>query len=237
MKARNWMQVGGVMLTVWGTSTMLYTEATRAGQEPTTLRALYGLPRPLSLGAPRTALVLVDFQNEFVEGKLPLPEARPAIRRAAELAAWGRRVGILVVLVQNVATRPTSPVFAVGSRTTELVPELAPHAEDLVLQKSTGGGFTRTTLDAELRARNIDAVIVGGFMTHLAVAITASDAAVLGYRVIVASDATATRALPGAGDERGVDANALQRAALDATADRAAEVMPCHAVMAIPVTR
>ena len=74
-------------------------------------------------------------------------------------------------------------------------------------------------------------------MTHLAVLSTASDATVLGYRVVVAADATATRALPGAGGEDGVDPAALQRAALAAMADRVADVMPGRAIMALPINR
>jgi nicotinamidase-related amidase len=93
------------------------------------------------------------------------------------------------------------------------------------------------TADAELRARGIDTLIVGGLMTHLAVLITATDAAMLDYRVIVASDATATRALPGAGGEAGVDAQTAQRAALDIMADRVADVMRARAILALPVAR
>jgi hypothetical protein len=58
---------------------------------------------------------------------------------------------------------------------------------------------------------------------------------VLGHRVIVAADATATRSLPGAGGQRGVDAVTLQRAALASMADRAADVMPSRAVVRLPV--
>jgi nicotinamidase-related amidase len=204
---------------------------------PTTLRALYGLAPPASLRAAKTALVLVDFQREYVSGRLPLPAVRAAIARASELAAWARREGVLVVLVQQVAARAGSPVFAAGSEGAGFVPELEPAPHDLVIQKSLGGAFSKTGLDAELRARGIDTLVLGGLMTHLAVHTTANDAMVLGYRTLVAGDATATRALPGARGEIGVDAALLKRAALDAMADRAADVLLVRDVLSLPVNR
>jgi hypothetical protein len=60
---------------------------------------------------------------------------------------------------------------------------------------------------------------------------------VLGYRVLVAADATATRDLPGAAGDASVDASSLKRAALAALADRVADVLVDRAIMALPVTR
>jgi len=203
-------------------------------REPVTLRTLYGLTPPARLRASHTAVVLVDFQREFISGKLPLPGASRAIERAGELSAWARRTGVLVVLVRNVVTRAGSPLFTPGAPTTDFVPELAPQASDLVVQKSMVGAFSHTTLDAELRARGIDTLIVAGFMTHLAVLATASDATVLGYHVVVASDATATRALPGADGDAVVTAPVVERAALAVIADRVADVLPVRAISALP---
>jgi len=203
---------------------------------PITLRALYGLKATTELRAAHTALVLVDFQDEFVRGRLPLPEGHAAIERAVELVRWARRSDMLLVFVQNVVIRAGSPLFVAGSEHTAFVPELQPETADLVLQKSMMGAFSRTNLDRELRARGIDTLIVGGFMTHLAVLSTASDATVLDYRVLVAADATATRALPGAGGEKAVDSQLLQRAALAAMADRVAEVMRVRDLVTLKVT-
>jgi len=229
-----------VFLALAVASSALGARSSRGSKQPTTLRALYGLRAPTSLRAAQAALVLVDFQDEFVHGRLPLPDAGAAIARAVELAAWARRSGIRVVRVHNVVDRAGSALFTPGAPTTALVPELRPQPGDLVVQKGLAGAFSRTQLDAELRARGIDTLVIGGFMTHLAVFTTASDAMVLGYRVIVAADATATRTLPGAGggegDDQVVEAAALKRAALAALADRAADVMLARVVMALPVS-
>jgi nicotinamidase-related amidase len=208
--------------------------SSRAEPAAFTLRALYHLGPPAALRASRTALVLVDFQREFVDGGLALPASRGAIQSATELADWARRSGVLVILVQNVIDRPGTPLFRRGSAGAELVADLAPRAGDLVIEKATGGAFSRTNLDAQLRSRGIDTLIVGGFMTHLAVLTTASDAGILGYHVVVAADATATRALPGPAGAV-VGAPELQRVSLAAMADRVADVMSGSLIRQIPV--
>lgn len=73
-------------------------------------------------------------------------------------------------------------------------------------------------------------------MTHLAVSSTASDATVLDYHVLVAADATATRALPGAGGLKGVASAPLQGAALATMADRVAEVVRLRDVLSLKLT-
>ena len=102
------------------------------------------------------------------------------------------------------------------------------------MTKPTGGAFTETELDAMLRARGIETLVIAGIMAHLAVAITAQDAIILGYHVVVAADATATRDLPGAAGAPPWTNQALQQAALAAIADRFADVMPTHQILALP---
>lgn len=185
---------------------------------PTTLRALYRLPRVERLEREHSALVLVDFQDEFVHGRLAIADAPAAIARAAELLEWARAEGLTVVHVRNV-TKPGAPLFAPGSSTTAIVPELAPRPGELVLDKPTGGAFTKTALDTKLRERGIDTLVVAGIMAHLALAMSAQDGTILGYRVVVAEDATTTRDLPT------IDGVTLKRAALAAIGDRFADVL------------
>jgi nicotinamidase-related amidase len=124
-----------------------------------------------------------------------------------------------------------------GSSASAFVPELTPSTQDFVLVKTTGGAFSRTKLDDELHARGIDTLIVAGLMTHLAVSMTANDGTLLGYHVLVAADATATRALPAVGAVPGIDAAILQRAALAAMSDRVADILATPAILALKVLR
>jgi nicotinamidase-related amidase len=199
-----------------------------------TLRQVYGLRPPQRIDAPRTALVLVDFQRELVDGGLAVPGAERAVGRARTLLRWARDTGVTVVHVRQLAARPDSPLFRPGSVGIQPIAELVARGDELEVTKSIAGAFSRTDLDARLRAYGIDTVIVAGFMTHLAVDSTARDAAVLGYKVVVASDATASRALAGAGGTT-IGADVVHATALAALADRFADLMTSDELVALPV--
>lgn len=205
---------------------------------PTTLRTLYGLAEPDRLNQASTALVLVDFQDEFMHGRLQLPDVASATARATELLTWARQRGVLVVHVRNVVARKDSPIFAPDSPGAAPLPALSPTPREVVVVKSSGGGFTKTNLDAVLASHHVDTVIVAGLMTHLAVHLTAADASALGYRVIVAGDACASRDLPRAmGGTAGavIDHKTIHDAALASIADRFAAVMTTDRIRALPV--
>jgi nicotinamidase-related amidase len=199
-----------------------------------TLRETYGLSAPARVDAARTALVLVDFQRELVDGGLPLPGAEDAIRRARTLLRWARDHHITVVHVRQLAARPDAPLFRPGSAGVLPVAELVARGSELEISKPMAGAFSRTDLDARLRVYGVDTLVVAGFMTHLAVDSTARDAAVLGYRVVIAGDATATRALPGPGGST-IGADVVQATALAALADRFADIMATDDLVALPV--
>jgi nicotinamidase-related amidase len=189
------------------------------------------------LSPAHTALVLVDLQREFLDGKLALPDAGPAVGHARQLLAWARRAGVHVVFVRQVAASPSAPLFAPGSRGAELAPGLEPAPGDSLITKSAAGAFSNTPLHQLLTERGVEVLIVAGLMTHLAVDTTARDGTVLGYRVMIACDATATRSLPGPRGDGVVDHATLQRAALAALADRFAELATSDEIVAWPIGR
>ena len=204
---------------------------------PRTLRDRYGLRAPAVLSPAHTALVLVDLQREFLDGKLALPEVGPAVARARQLLAWARAAGIHVVFVRQVAASATAPLFAPGSPGAELVPGLEPEPGDSQITKSAAGAFSNPALHRLLAERGIEVLIVAGLMTHLAVDSTARDGTVLGYRVMIAGDATATRSLPGPRGDGVIDHATLQRVALAALADRFADIATTDELVAWPVER
>ncbi len=83
-----------------------------------------------------------------------------------------------------------------GTKQTEVVAELAPRAGELVLTHTRTSPFQDSPLDRLYRANGIDTVIVCGISTNASVEDAARHAANLGYRAIIASDASsaATRA-------------------------------------------
>lgn len=62
--------------------------------------------------------------------------------------------------------------------------------QDYVVNKRRYSGFFHTDLDLLLKELGVDTVIMTGLHTHMCVRHTSADAYQLGYRVLVASDAT-----------------------------------------------
>lgn len=139
----------------------------------------------------RRALLVIDVQNEYFDGELPIEFPDPDASLANILLATraAHDAGIPVVLVQNV-TPAGSPLFAEGSHGAELHPAVArvPHA--LLLRKSLPSAFAETGLQAWLTRNAINTLTIVGYMTHNCVDATARHAAHVGYDVEVLDDAT-----------------------------------------------
>ena len=74
---------------------------------------------------------------------------------------------------------------------TEIVDELTPQAEDLVLYKTRYSGFYDTALDDVLHEKGIERLIVVGATTSVCVDSTVRDAMFRDYHCLIVSDATA----------------------------------------------
>jgi nicotinamidase-related amidase len=187
---------------------------------PKTLLELSGAdtrPPPLS-GA---ALVIIDAQNEYLDGKLALPGIKPAMDALVRLLAKARDAGAPVVHVQH-RGRPGG-LFDVEARGGAIIDAVKPAGGEAIVQKPLPNAFAQTELDATLKKLGRTQLVIAGFMTHMCVSSTARAALDLGYKAMVAADAAATRDLP---DPMGgvIGADALHRAALAELADRFAIV-------------
>lgn len=91
---------------------------------------------------------------------------------------------------QEQTGRPT--LWAKGDKEHEIVADLAPRADELVVDKNASSPFNGTGIDQLLRNLNLETLIVTGMATDMCVETTARDAADRGYNVIVVEDATAT---------------------------------------------
>ena len=146
---------------------------------------------PIQDGTVNRALVVIDVQQEYVSGELPI--AFPPL--ATSLTAIGRAIdaahehGVPVVLVRQVAPEG-SPIFAVDGPGFALHPAVADRPHDLVVDKRLPSALSGTGLDEWLRGRGVDTVTLAGYMTQNCVDATARHALHAGYRVEVLSDAT-----------------------------------------------
>jgi nicotinamidase-related amidase len=136
-----------------------------------------------------TALLLIDVQRNMLEGPEPVPaaaEVRPAL---ASLLERARAAGSTIVHVQNDGTEGDPDVP--HTEGWQLV--FPPADGELVLRKDEQDTFaSNPELAAELRARDVDHVVVAGMQSELCVAATGRAALDHGFRVSVARGAHAT---------------------------------------------
>lgn len=195
--------------------------------EPKTLLQLAGAalhPAPLA----EAALVVIDAQGEYREGKLPLEGIGPAVDRLAVLLAAARRNGTLVIHIAHKGR--AGGLFDREGPGGAILPEVAPQPGEAVVEKGLPNAFAGTGLQDLLAASGRKELILAGFQTHMCVSSTARAALDLGYRVTVAADACATRALPDALGGAAIGGAEINRIALAELADRFAIVAPVSAI-------
>ncbi|MFE5286083.1 cysteine hydrolase family protein [Nocardia sp. NPDC056611] len=142
------------------------------------------------------ALIVIDVQNEYVTGRLPIayPPLDVSLANIAAAMDAARRAGIPVVVVQHVAPAE-SPVFARGGTGFALHPTVAERPWDLLVEKTLPSSFPETGLAQWLAERDVDTIVVCGYMTQNCDESTARDAVHRGFAVEFLSDATGTLAL------------------------------------------
>ena len=140
----------------------------------------------------------------------------PMIPRLARLIVGARRVGVPVVYIQmttlpgrkiespaqirfNLHLHQTHHGVDVplsytldGSPGHQILTELAPAPDDLIVKKYRSSGFWGTNLDMLLRSNGIETVIITGCTTEGCVESTARDALFNDYYVVLAEDCVAS---------------------------------------------
>ena len=181
----------------------------------------------------RTALVVVDVQNDFADpaGSLAVAEANAILPRINAAIAAATRAGAAVVFTQDWHPESTPhfakdggiwPVHCVADTWgAELHPQLDAVNTAPRIRKGANGedgysGFTMrdpvtnetqpTALDGLLRDRAVERVVVCGLATDYCVNATALDAIALGYETYFLEDAVAAVNLQPGDEERAKDA-------------------------------
>jgi nicotinamidase-related amidase len=146
----------------------------------------------------RTALIVVDMQNDFVKegGTLVVPDAEGTIPRINSLLSLARESGMKVVFTQDTHTGgdPEWDIWpehvSEGSWGWQIVDELSPREGELVIRKVRYDAFYGTHLDHFLRLWGVDTLVLCGTVANICVHYTAASAALRWYAVIVPRDAT-----------------------------------------------
>ncbi len=181
-------------------------------------------PNALTLEAktrpPHTALLVVDYQNDFVArgGALDLAgkysDSLASIEsRIVEAIAAARTAGSRIVFLKCEYSTPDNrflsevfldqarrnfdglyheiPVCAPGSWGSEFYGNVQPGPDDLVVTKHRFGGFDGTDLGLLLRTNGIRTLVFSGVVTHVCVESTVREAFFRDYFNVVLSDAVA----------------------------------------------
>jgi nicotinamidase-related amidase len=141
-----------------------------------------------------TALVVIDVQNEYVTGGLPIvhPPVAESLVRIGEVMDAFNDAGQPVILVRHEEADLDSTIFVRDSAGWQLHDSVAQRTHVAIVDKTVPGSFTNTNLEALLGEHNVDAVVIVGYMTHMCVDTTTRQANHLGFDVTVLSDATGT---------------------------------------------
>jgi nicotinamidase-related amidase len=152
----------------------------------------------------RSAVVVIDMANDFVFPSGVIADAGgpdyqrlaqaiiPTLRRVLNAA---RQAGIQVIYTTDAHTPGDSelkkwpPHAMKGTWQAEIVPDLVPSPEDIVLEKTTYSPFASTDLEDILRERGITRLYITGLHTDCCARHASGDAFQKGYDLVWITDA------------------------------------------------
>jgi|UniRef100_UPI0021F0DBF2 nicotinamidase-related amidase len=145
------------------------------------------------MNAPHRALIVIDAQQEYFDGLLPIqyPDRDKSITNIQAAIKAAVQVGTPVVIVQH-ELPPEAPVFGSGSETWQNHPEVVAHEDAAAkrVSKQFSSIFADTGLEVWLREQGVDTITLAGYMSNNCVIASAAAAEPLGFTVEVLNDAT-----------------------------------------------
>ncbi len=163
----------------------------------------------------KTALLLIEFQNDFTsrggalhEAVKDVMESTQMLGNAAATVEGARARGVTILHApimfakgyHEISPNPygilkgvvTSNAFIKGEWGAEICDALKPQAEDIVVEGKRGlDAFASTNLDFILRSRGLENLVICGFLTNCCVESTMRTGYERGYQVVTLKDCTA----------------------------------------------
>ena len=168
------------------------------------------------MNAQRSAMLIVDMQNSFCDPRGvvvqvggPLYDIEAVIESLTRCTARARELGMPVVLTRHghspgyedmgrsASAYPISGLVRAsnglvrGSWDHDIIDELKPKPEDIIVDKTRLDSFLHTPLESTLRSLAIDSVLIGGCVTNFCVETTVRSAWQRDFDVAVLADAVA----------------------------------------------
>jgi nicotinamidase-related amidase len=169
----------------------------------------------MSIDPSSTAVVLIEYQNDFTsEGGVLHEAVEPVMAKTGmldntlRLVEAARAAGATIMHAPitfkpgytELSAHPygilkgvvDGNAFVKGGWGAEIVDDLAPREDDIVVEGKRGlDTFASTNLDFMLRSKGIRTVVLGGFLTNCCVESTMRSAYENGYEVITLTDCVA----------------------------------------------
>ncbi len=173
-------------------------------------------PQDIQLSPDKTALLVIDIQNTYLEVDSDPVEAerwapfrermnQTVIPNTSKLIAHCREHGVEVIFARIACQKPDGRDRSLSQKKpgfnylllpkdredSQLVPELTPAADDVVVVKTTDSALTGTNLRLVLRNMEISDVIVAGIFTDQCVSSSVRSLADESFGVVVVEDCCA----------------------------------------------
>ncbi len=196
-----------------------------AQQKSSDVAIIDAKPEPISIEIPKTAVIVVDMQNDFGtkdgmfdRAGLDISMIQSTVGPTARVLASVRQRGLKIIYLKmgfrpdlsdlgdfDSPNRTRHLLFGVGQKlsapeekegrilirdtwNTEIISELKPEAEDIIMYKHRFSGFFETELDDVLRRLGVKYLIVTGCTTSVCVESTVRDAMFRDYSCVLLAD-------------------------------------------------
>ena len=174
----------------------------------------------IELDPATTAVVLIEFQNDFTteggvlhEAVAGVMESTGMLAKTVEVAQAARAAGATVMHApisfadgyHEISSHPygilagvvNGKAFIKGGWGAEIVDVLTPQDGDIVIEGKRGlDTFASTNLDFILRSKGIRTIVLGGFLTNCCVESTMRSGYENGYQVVTMTDCLAATSQP-----------------------------------------
>ena len=155
----------------------------------------------------KPAVLVVDFVKAYTTPGAPLyaPAVVDAVKETVDVLDVARRNNILVVYTKVMYSHngldggifvqkvPVLRTMVEGEPLTDIVPELPPAPQDVIIVKQYASAFFGSPLAAMLTSQGIDTIVLTGCSTSGCIRATAVDGMQYGFRVIVPRECVGDR--------------------------------------------
>lgn len=140
------------------------------------------------------AFIIIDMQNVCFKPETPRYDSESVILRINRLSEFFRLKDQLVVFVQHDGSKQN--FCFPGTKEWEILEKLVVKDTDIILPKTANDAFYNSDLEALLKKKNVDEVIISGCATDFCVDATVKGALVRNCNVTVIADAHTTANRP-----------------------------------------